>query len=262
MQSDIQIFNNPDFGQVRTITDPQGETWFIAIDLANSLGYQNGSRDINRHVEPEDRTKLMISDGTQRKETIVINESGLYALILSSKLPTARQFKRWVTADVLPTIRRHGAYATPDTIARLLADPDNGIRLLQALKAEREEKRLLKAENARQQQLLQQQQPKVIFADAVACSDRDILIGELAKIIKQNGTPMGQNRLFRWLRLNDYLCSAKGDRWNQPTQRAMELGLFRIKKTSINQPDGVAITKNTTKVTPKGQVYFINIFNN
>ncbi|MCK1213228.1 phage antirepressor [Streptococcus uberis] len=244
-----EIFNF--HGQtVRTVT-VNNETYFVGKDVADILGYQNGSRDINRHVDEEDRLKYRFGTSGQDREMTIINESGLYSLILSSKLPQAKEFKRWVTSEVLPTIRKNGMFATDE----LLDNPDFAIATLQKLKEEREAKRQLEAQ-------IEADKPKVIFADAVSASKSSILIGELAKLLKQNGIDIGQNKLFQWLRLNGYLINRKGESWNQPTQRSMELGLFQLKKTNINHPDGHTTVNTTTKVTGKGQQYFVNKFLN
>lgn len=250
----LKIFNNPEFGEVRTI-ERDGEPWFVGKDVADVLGYQNGSRDINRHVDEEDRIKVMIFDGNQDKETIIINESGLYSLVLSSKLPTAKAFKRWITSEVIPSIRKHGAYITPDTLEQMIADPDTTIRLLTTLKEERQKRIQLESE-------AKANRPKVLFADAVATAHNSILIGELAKLIKQNGVDMGQNRLFDWMRKNGYLIARKGTDYNMPTQRSMELDLMEIKETTIAKPDGSIRVNKTPKVTGKGQQYFIEKFLN
>ena len=179
----------------------------------------------------------------------IINESGLYSLVIGSKLPSAKKFKRWVTSEVLPSIRKHGMYAEEE----LLDNPDLLIKVAQALKEEREKNKKLSEENKRMK-------PKEIFADAVSVSSTSILIGELAKIIKQNGVNIGQNRLFIWMRENGYLISRKGTDYNMPMQKSMDMGLFEIKERTINNPDGsVRITK-TVLVTGKGQQYFINKF--
>ncbi len=250
----LKIFNNPEFGEVRTI-ERDGEPWFVGKDVADVLGYQNGSRDINRHVDEEDRIKVMIFDGNQDKETIIINESGLYSLVLSSKLPTAKAFKRWITSEVIPSIRKHGAYITPDTLEQMIADPDTTIRLLTTLKEERQKRIQLESE-------AKANRPKVLFADAVATAHNSILIGELAKLIKQNGVDMGQNRLFDWMRKNGYLIARKGTDYNMPTQRSMELDLMESKETTIAKPDGSIRVNKTPKVTGKGQQYFIEKFLN
>jgi anti-repressor protein len=178
----------------------------------------------------------------------------MYDVIIRSDSPVAKPFRKWVISEVLPTIRKHGMYATPATIDAIISDPEFGIKLLSSLKQERQKR--LEAED-----VIKTQAPKVLFADAVATSDRSILVSELAKILKQNGVEIGQNRLFTWLREHGYLCS-KGEYYNQPSQKAMELGLFEIKKTSITKPDGCVFVTCTTKVTGKGQVYFVNRFMN
>lgn len=246
--NELQIFENPEFGAVRTV-ELNGEPWLVGKDVADDLGYQNGSRDINRHVDEEDRKKMMIFDGNQNKETIVINESGLYSLVLSSKLPTARKFRHWVTSEVLPSIRRHGLYAADE----LLNNPDLMIQAMEALKAER-------AKNQQLTEKVRQDAPKVLFADSVEASKYSILIFDLAKILKQNGVQIGGNRLFEWMRQNGYLVKRKGSDWNMPTQRAMEMGLFEIKETSVSHSDGHITVNRTPKVTGKGQTYFINLF--
>ena len=245
--NELKIFENKEFGQIRTV-QLNNETYFVGKDIADTLGYQNGSRDINRHVDEEDRTKLMIFDGNQNKETIVINESGMYSLILGSKLESAKRFKHWVTSEILPSIRKHGVYAVDE----LINNPEMAIKAFTALKEEREKNRLLQADNDRMK-------PKEIFADAVATSKTSILIGELAKLLKQNGVDMGQNRLFDWLRQKGYLIKGGSDK-NMPTQKSMELGLFEIKESVMSNPDGSMRTTKTPKVTGKGQQYFINKF--
>lgn len=252
MSNELQIFKNAEFGAVRTL-EINGEPYFVGKDVADILEYQNGSRDINRHVDIEDRRKLMFSDGTQERETIFINESGLYSLILSSKLPSAKKFKRWVTGEVLPSIRKHGAYMTDNTLEKALTSPDFLIELATKLKSEQEQRKKLEAEN-------EAMKPKALFADCVSASNSTILIGELAKILKANGIDIGQNRLFAWMRENGYLISRKGSDYNMPTQKSMNLGLFKIKETTINKPDGSIAISKTVKVLGKGQQYFINKF--
>lgn len=246
--SDLQIFNFNN-KEIRTLAI-EGEPYFVGKDVADILGYQNGSRDINRHVDEEDRHKAMIFDGNQYKETITINESGLYSLILSSKLPKAKEFKHWVTHEVLPAIRKHGAYMTDAKAAAIVTDKGSLADLLQQA-AEQLKRKDIKIE---------QMKPKALFADSVAASDTTILIGELAKIIRGNGVDIGANRLFRWLREHGYLISRKGSDYNMPTQKSMELGLFKIIERTINQSDGSSRICKTTKVTGKGQQYFVNKF--
>ena len=241
--NELQIFQNPEFGDVRTISI-DGEPWLVGKDVADNLGYQNGSRDINRHVDEEDRRKDMISDGTQLKETILINESGLYSLVLSSKLPTAKAFKRWITHDVIPAIRKTGGYHVPQSPEEQMAQ---GLLAAQKLLAEKDKR-------------IEEMRPKEIFADAVSVSKTDILIGDLAKLIKQNGHDIGQKRLFSWLREKGYLIKRKGLDWNMPTQKAMEMKLFHVKETVVTHADGHTTVSKTPKVTGKGQVYFVNKF--
>ena len=252
MENNVQIFNNEEFGSVRTVMI-DNEPWFVGKDVADILGYQNGSRDINRHVDEEDRQKTMIFDGNQNKETIIITESGLYSLVLSSKLPTAKKFKHWVTSEILPSIRKHGAYMTAETLEKALYNPDFLIRLATELKDTQEHVRHLEAK-------IDNDQPKVIFADAVSVSNTSILVGDLAKIIKQNGVEIGANRLFKWLRDNGYLISRKGSDYNSPTQKSMDLKLFEVKETVVTHSDGHTSINKTPKVTGKGQQYFVNKF--
>lgn len=237
--------------EVRTVT-VDNEPYFVGKDVAEVLGYAKARNAIATHVEEEDKRDAPIQGtlgGTQKMT--IINESGLYSLILSSKLPQAKEFKRWVTSEVLPTIRKNGMFATDE----LLDNPDFAIATLQRLKEEREAKKLLEAQ-------IEADKPKVLFADAVSASKSSCLIGELAKILKQNGIDIGQNKLFQWLRANGYLISRRGESWNQPTQKSMQLGLFELKKTNINHADGHTTVNTTTKVTGKGQQYFINKFLN
>jgi phage antirepressor YoqD-like protein len=248
--NELQVFNNAELGSVRTTTN-NGEPFFVGKDVAGILGYSNGRKALIDHVDAEDKgvTKCDTLGGTQ--ELTVINESGLYSLILSSKLPNAKKFKRWVTAEILPTIRKHGAYLTTETLEEVMNDPDAWIRVLTELKNERSQKEKLQIE-------VTESKPKVIFADAVAVSDTTILIGELAKLLKGNGIDIGQNRLFERLRQEGYLIKRKGTDYNAPTQMAMELGLFKVKETVIQHSDGHTSISKTTKVTGKGQQYFIN----
>lgn len=235
--------------QIRALTI-EGEPYFVGKDVAEVLGYSNSRKAIADHVDSEDKgvTKCYTLGGTQK--LTVINESGLYSLILGSKLPIAKKFKHWVTSEVLPTIRKHGAYMTDAKAAAIVTDKGSLADLLQQA-----------AEQLKRKDIqIEQMKPKAPFADAVSTSDTPILVGELAKILHQNGVSMGQNRMFRWLRDNGYLISKKGTSYNMPTQRAMELGLFKIKENAITHSDGhVTITK-TPKVTGKGQVYFVNKF--
>lgn len=247
--NELKIFEDAEFGQVRTVTI-DNEPWFVGKDVAEALGYSDTNKAVTMHVEEEDKKlndKSSSSFG-QRGATL-INESGLYALIFGSKLESAKRFKHWVTSEVLPAIRKHGAYAVDE----LLDNPDMAIKAFTALKEEREKNRALQADNARMK-------PKEIFADAVATSKQSILIGELAKLLKQNGYETGEKRLFTYLRDNGYLIKRKGTDYNAPTQRSMEMGLFEVKETAVAHSDGHTTINKTTKVTGKGQQYFINKF--
>ena len=249
MEDNLQLFAF-EGNQVRTL-EIKNEPWLVGKDVAEILGYKNGSRDINAHVDEEDRLKYQISTAGQKREQTIINESGLYSLIFSSKMPNAKKFKHWVTSEVLPTIRKHGAYMTDEKAFNVIHNQNGLADLLQQA-----------ADQLKQKDIqINQMKPKALFADAVATSKSDILIGQLAKILRQNGYETGQNRLFKWLREHHYLCS-KGVRYNQPTQKAMELGLFKVKERTVNNPDGSSRITVTTKVTGKGQQYFINRFLN
>lgn len=238
-----EIFNF--HGQdVRTVTI-NGEPYLVGKDVAEILGYSRPDNAIRNHVDDEDKLVHQFSASGQNRNMTVINESGFYALVLSSKLPRAKEFKRWVTSEVLPTIRKHGMFATDE----LLDNPDFAIATLQKLKEEREAKKLLEA-------TIEEQRPKVIFANAVSASHTSILVGDFAKLMRQNGLNFGQNRMFAWLRKNGYLISRKGNSWNMPTQKAMDLGLFEIKETTINHSDGHISINKTPKITGKGQLYF------
>lgn len=251
--TDLQNFKNPEFGEIRTI-EKDGEPWFVGKDVAAALGYERPTKAILDHVDDEDKDEVPIQDSIGRSQnTPIINESGLYSLVLSSKLPGAKQFKRWITSEVIPSIRKHGAYMTPDKLEEVLLKPDTLIQLAQNLKAEQEKRRALEVK-------MEEQKPKVLFAESVEVAKTSILIGELAKLLKQNGINIGQNRLFQWLRQNGYLIRRQGSDYNMPTQRAMEMGLFEIKETTITHSDGHIHVSKTPKVTGKGQVYFVNLF--
>ena len=245
--NEIQIFSNPDFGEVRTIEE-NGAVLFCGSDVAKALGYSNSRDALSRHCRGVVKRDTLTESGTQ--EMSFIPESDLYRLVFSSKLPTAEKFTDWVTSEVLPTIRRHGMYATPDTAEKMLADPDTTIKLLETIKQERTARQALEIK-------VEADRPKVLFADAVSASHTSILIGDLAKLLKQNGMDIGQNRLFQRLRDEGYLIR-DGERRNMPKQRYMDSGLFQIKETTINNPDGSIRVTRTVKVTGKGQQYFIN----
>lgn len=251
--SELQIFKSPAFGQVRTVTI-DGEPWFVAKDVATALGYSNTRDAIAKHVDDDDKNTVVIRDGKGNPNQTVINESGLYSLVLSSKLPTAKNFKHWITSEVLPAIRKTGGYiANAETMTD--AEIMSKALLIAKQTIESREQRIhsLEAETERMK-------PKEIFADAVSASNSSILIGDLAKILHGNGIKIGRGRLFAWMREHGFLIKQKGTSYNMPTQRAMELGLFRVKEGSYVDGKGNNIITKTTKVTGKGQQYFINKF--
>ena len=256
--NDIQVFNSEQFGEIRTAGTAQ-EPIFCAADICRALGYSNGRKAISDHCEEGDVTKRDIIDNLGRtQEATFVNESGLYSLIFGSKLESAKQFKKWVTSDVLPSIRKHGMYATEATVESMLNDPENAILMLQAYQRERKERLAAQQQVEKLEAQAIEDKPKIIYADAVKGSTSSCLIGELAKMIAQNGYPIGEKRLFQWLRDNHYLCSY-GERFNQPYQQYIEQGLFTMKQ-NVFSVDGEMRTRNTTKVTGKGQIYFINKF--
>lgn len=242
--NEVQLFNFENH-EVRSLL-LNNEPWFVGKDVAEALGYSKARNAIATHIDSEDKKDAPIQGtlgGVQ--EMTVINESGLYSLVLSSKLPSAKKFKRWVTSEVLPALRKTGQYQVKEL---------SGSELMA--------KALIEAQNvlAAKDKQIEEMKPKVVFADAVATSHTSILVGELAKILKQNGIDMGQKRLFAWLREKGYLIKRQGTDYNMPTQKAMELGLFEIKEGSYVNGSGVNITTKTPKITGKGQQYFINKF--
>lgn len=252
MKGEITFFRNQEFGVIRAV-EIDGEPWFVGKDVAERLGYSVARKAIYDHVDEEDKRGFQIGTSSGAQEMTIINESGLYSLVLSSKLPRAKAFKRWVTSEVIPSIRKHGAYMTLETAEQMLNNPDFMIRLLQELKSEQEQRRELEKQK-------EEDAPKVLFADAVKTSRTSILVGELAKILKQNGVETGQTRLFSWLRDNGFLIKRKGSDYNMPTQKAMEAGLFEIKETAVTHADGHVSVNRTPKVTGKGQLYFVERF--
>lgn len=245
--NELQLFNFENH-EVRSLL-LNNEPWFVGKDVADVLGYSNSRKALNDHVDAEDKEVLTSRNVTleniPNRGITVVNESGLYSLILSSKLPSAKKFKRWVTSEVLPALRKTGQYQVKEL---------SGQELMA--------KALIEAQSvlAAKDKQIEQMKPKVVFADAVATSHTSILVGELAKILKQNGIDMGQKRLFAWLREKGYLIKRQGTDYNMPTQKAMELGLFEIKEGSYVNGSGVNITTKTPKITGKGQQYFINKF--
>ena len=255
--NDIQVFNSPQFGEVRTAGTAQ-EPIFCAADICRALGYSNGRKAISDHCDEGDVTKRDTPTSSGVQSMTFVNESGMYSLIFGSKLESAKQFKKWVTSDVLPSIRKHGMYATEATVESMLNDPENAILMLQAYQRERKERLAAQQQVEKLEAQAIEDKPKIIYADAVKGSTSSCLIGELAKMIAQNGYPIGEKRLFQWLRDNHYLCSY-GERFNQPYQQYIEQGLFTMKQ-NVFSVDGEMRTRNTTKVTGKGQIYFINKF--
>lgn len=244
----LQTFNFNGL-DVRTILIDD-EPYFVGKDVTEILGYKNASKALADHVDSEDKLNNETLSSLGQRGGWLVNESGLYSLILSSKLPTAKKFKRWVTSEVLPAIRKHGAYLTDKKAFDVVNNKSGLADLLQQAADQLKRKDIQIAE----------MKPKALFADSVAASDSTILIGDLAKIIKSNGFDIGARRLFQWLREKGYLISRKGSDWNSPTQKSMNLGLFVIKESIHTQPDGTVRVIKTTKVTGKGQQYFINKF--
>ena len=244
-ENELQIFKNNQFGNVRIVMKGQ-EPWFVAKDVCNCLEINNSRQALIR-LDDDEKSSVILNDGTPgNPEKSIVNEYGLYSLVLSSRKPEAKEFKRWITHDVIPQIRKTGQYIAD--IPRTLPDA------LRAYANEVEEHNKAKL-------LIEEQKPKVLFADSVAASHTSILVGDLAKLLHQNGVKnMGQKRLFNWLRENSYLIKRKGSDYNSPTQKAMEMGLFQIKETVVSHADGHTSVNKTTKVTGKGQQYFINKF--
>lgn len=242
--NELHVFKNQEFGSVRTLT-LNDEPWFVGKDVAKALGYADTFGALKKHVMGEDKLNCQIDSSGQKRDMTCVNESGLYSLIFGSKLESAQKFKRWVTSEVLPALRKTGQYQVKEL---------SGSELMA--------KALIEAQSvlAAKDKQIEEMKPKVVFADAVATSHTSILFGELAKILKQNGIDMGQKRLFAWLREKGYLIKRQGTDYNMPTQKAMDLGLFEIKEGSYVNGSGVNITTKTPKVTGKGQQYFINKF--
>lgn len=245
--AEVQVFNHDDFGSIQAV-ELNGEPWFVASPVARALGYSDATH-MTRRLDEDEKGLHSVETPGGKQSMNVISEPGLYSAILGSKLSSAKAFKRWVTHEVIPSIRRHGMYATPQAAEAMLADPDVMIATLQALKAERAKAAEFAAANA-------EMAPKALFADAVAASDRCILVGDLAKLLKQNGYNTGQRRLFARLHEDGYLMWSAGK--HMPTQRAMEQGLFKLKEHSGLKPDGSGWSTVTVTVTGKGQVHFIN----
>lgn len=254
--NEMTIFENSEFGTVRTV-ELDGRTYFVANDVAKALGYKRPNDAITAHCRGTVKHRIGVQTGIkgngapalQEIDMLIIPEGDIYRLVVKSQLPAAEKFESWVFDEVLPSIRKHGMYAVDE----LLNDPDLAIKAFTALKEEKERNKVLQADNDRMRS-------KEVFADAVATSHTSILIGDLAKLLKQNGVDIGQKRLFAWMRDNGYLIKRQGSDWNMPTQRSMEMGLFEVKESTVNNPDGSVRINRTTKVTGKGQQYFINKF--
>lgn len=246
---ELQIFSNSEFGEIRTITK-DNEPWFVASDICRSLDLSNPTMAMQR-IDDDEKAKFNL--GLSGGETNCVNEYGLYSLALASRKKEAKDFKRWITHEVLPSIRKNGGYiagqealSDEELMAKALLVANNKI-------AERD--KIIEQKQAR----IEQMKPKEIFADAVSASHTSILVGDLAKLICQNGVQIGQKRLFDWLRANGYLIKS-GSSYNMPTQRYVEQGLFEIKESNLVNPDGSVRITRTPKVTGKGQVYFVNKF--
>lgn len=250
---EIQIFSNPQFGEIRTLAGEANEPMFCLADLCAALGISN-HRNVKARLDEEDVRLMDTPTNGGLQQITFVTESGMYDVILRSDAEKAKPFRKWVTSEVLPTIRKHGVYATPQTIDNLLANPDNAIKVFQTLKEERQLRQIAEAK-------IKEDAPLVGFANALLTAKTSCLIGELAKIISQNGYPIGQNRLFEWLRDNGYL-GKHGERRNIPNQQYVEMGLFEIKKGVRSGNDGVLYETKTPKITVKGQQYFINKFLN
>lgn len=245
--NELQIFHYQE-NAIRTV-EQDGVVWWVLTDVCKVLDISSPHKVAERLADDEKgRNSIPTLGGNQ--EMITVNESGLYNVILRSDKPEAVPFRRWVTHEVLPSIRKHGAYATAPTIERMIADPDFAIRLLGELKEEQTKRQALEAQ-------IKEDEPLKVFAHSVQASQDSILIGDLAKLLRQNGVQIGQKRLFEWLRQNNYLIKYGASR-NMPTQRSLEMDLFKVKESTVNMPDGSVRISRTTKVTGKGQVYFVN----
>lgn len=243
--NELQIFNNEEFGNIRTVTI-DNEPWFVGKDVATSLGYERATKAIQDHVDSEDKDEIPIQDSIGRmQKTPIISESGLYALIFGSKLESAKRFKHWVTSEVLPSIRKTGGYDIKQPQGKELL----ALAVLEAQKTIEE-----------QTAQIEEMKPHAILGQAITTANTSILVGDLAKILRQNGVDIGAQRLFGWMRENGYLIKRKGSDWNLPTQKSMDMGLFEIKESVHIDGNGCNKISRTPKVTGKGQQYFINKF--
>lgn len=248
--NELQIFNNPKFGQIRTIVE-NGKVLFCGSDVAKALGYKNPSKALSDHCKGITKRYTPTKSGTQ--EMNFISEGDIYRLAAKSELPGADKFESWIFDDILPSIRKTGGYIPTEG----MSDSEIMARALFIAQRSIEEKNM---QISQQTQKIEADAPKVLFADSVTASHTSILIFDLAKLLRQNGVQIGGNRLFDWMRGNGYLIKRKGSDYNMPTQKSMELGLFEVKETSITHSDGHVSVNKTPKVTGKGQIYFINKF--
>ena len=269
---ELQLIQNEQF-KVRK-TDYNGQTWFVGRDVASILGYKNANNAITLHVEEDDRITTQVNTPKGIRSTIVINEIGVYSLVLGSKLPEAKSFKRWICGEVIPSIRRTGAYMTDETLSRVQADPaalqeltakleEERAKHIETLKLVGQHEQTIKEKDAlieRKNAYFARNKPRIDFAKAVYENKTAILVGEMAKLLNQNGIDIGQNRFFQWLRENGYLQSKEGQMWNVPYQKCIESGLFIIKESITKAKDGSEIISRTPMVTGKGQRYFISKF--
>jgi anti-repressor protein len=249
--NELQVFTY-EGNEVRTV-QRDGAPWWVAKDVCAVLGYSGFNVRLVEKIPEEWKGMNPIHTLGGTQEMVVLSEQGLYFFLARSDKSAALPFQKWIAGEVLPAIRKHGAYVTPAKLEELISNPDAWIQMLTVLKETR-------AANAQLQLQAETNQPKVVFADAVSVSDGAILIGELAKILRGNRVQIGQNRLFEQLRQDGFLIRRQGSDYNAPTQRSMELGLFKIKETAVAHSDGHVTISKTTKVTGKGQQYFVNLF--
>lgn len=253
MENYLQLFNF-EGNNVRTLEIDE-EVYFVGKDVAKVLGYARLQKAVNDHVDPEDKIEKIVNisqssqNRTKPEMTLLITESGVYSLIFNSKMPNAKRFKRWVTSEVLPAIRKHGAYMTDEKAFDVIHNKNGLADLLQQA-----------ADQLKQKDIqIEEMKPKAMLADAITASETSILVGEMAKILNKNGVNTGQNRFFKWLRTNGYLIKRKGTDYNMPTQKSMNLKLFEIKERTIVDGNSTRIVK-TPKITGNGQQYFTNLF--
>lgn len=251
MNNEIQRFEFKG-ESLRALTNMAGEPWFVLKDCMSILDLGNPTETVKMFDDDEFSTTEVIDSIGRRQQAYIISEPGLYRLVMRSRKPEAKEFQRWVTHEVLPSIRKHGAYMTESTLEKAVTEPDFLIRLATQIKQERAEKEKAQAQ-------VERMRPKALFADAVETSKTSILVGDLAKVLKGNGVDIGGTRLFAWLRDNGWLMKTGSSR-NMPTQKSMELGLFEIKETTVVHSDGHTTINKTPKVTGKGQTFFVNKF--